>query len=277
MNATHRTVCFVSDRTGVTTETLGHSLLSQFEGLQFKSVTMPFVSDAHQARGVVQRINAIAEADGIKPIIFCTLVDDDVRAVVKQANGLFLDFFDAFLVPLEAELDMKSAHASGRVIHGQSGDASYDARIDAINFTLANDDGAGNRDYRNADVILVGVSRSSKTPTSIYMAMQYGIHTANYPLSEEELEAGKLPDILQPYKTKLYGLTILPERLQQIRNERRPNSRYASAQLVQFEVRSAERLFQRHGIPFLDVTRCSVEEIASRILDALNLDRHVLA
>lgn len=272
-----RTVCFVSDRTGVTTETLGHSLLSQFEGLQFKSVTMPFVSDTHQAHGVVQRINAIAEMDGIKPIIFCTLVDDAVRAVVKQANGLFLDFFDAFLVPLEAELNMKSAHASGRVIHGQSGDASYDARIDAINFTLANDDGAGNRDYSHAEVILIGVSRSSKTPTSIYMAMQYGIHTANYPLSEEELEAGQLPDILQPHKTKLYGLTILPERLQQIRNERRPNSRYASAQLVQFEVRSAERLFQRHGIPFLDVTRCSVEEIASRILDALNLDRHVLA
>jgi len=276
MTTGHRTVCFVSDRTGVTTETLGHSLLSQFDGLQFKSITMPFVSDAHQARGVVQRINAIAEADNIKPIIFCTLVNDEVREVVKQANGLFLDFFDAFLVPLEAELNMKSAHTTGRVIHGKGGDARYDARIDAINFTLANDDGAGNRDFRNAHVILVGVSRSSKTPTSIYMAMQYGIHTANYPLSEEELETGKLPDILQPHKSKLYGLTIVPERLQQIRNERRPNSRYASPQQVQYEVRNAERMFQRSGIPFLDVTHCSVEEIASRILDQLNLDRHVL-
>jgi regulator of PEP synthase PpsR (kinase-PPPase family) len=269
-----RTICFVSDRTGVTAETMGHSLLSQFEGLQFRSVTMPFVSSIEQARGVVRRINTIAQEEGARPIIFCTLVDDEVRSTVKQANGLFLDFFAAFLGPLEAELQMESAHASGRALHSATSDPAYAARINAVNFALANDDGAGQRNYRSAEVILIGVSRSSKTPTSLYMALQYGIFAANYPLAEEDLEAGQLPSVLLPYRPKLYGLTIKPERLQQIRTERRPGSRYASAQQVQYEVRSAHTLLDRFKVPYLDVTDCSVEEIASRILDQLGLARH---
>lgn len=270
-----RTICFVSDRTGVTSETLGHSLLSQFEGLQFRTVTMPFVASVDQARGVVARINAIANEEKVQPIIFCTLVDDQIRAIVKQASGLFLDFFDAFLAPLETELGIKSAHVTGRGTFGHATDPAHSARIDATNFALANDDGSGARDYRSADVILIGVSRSGKTPTSLYMALQYGIFTANYPLTDEELESAKLPNVLLPYKHKLYGLTIKPERLQQIRNERRPGSRYASAQQVQYEVRTAQTLFERLGVPYIDVTECSVEEIASRILDKMSLTRHV--
>jgi regulator of PEP synthase PpsR (kinase-PPPase family) len=269
-----RTICFVSDRTGVTAETMGHSLLSQFEGLQFRSVTMPFVSSVEQAKGVVRRINTIAEEEGARPIIFCTLVDDQMRATVKQANGLFLDFFAAFLGPLETELQMESAHASGRALHGSSSDPTYTARINAVNFALANDDGAGQRNYRSAEVILIGVSRSSKTPTSLYMALQYGIFAANYPLAEEDLESGALPSVLLPYRNKLYGLTIKPDRLQQIRSERRPGSRYASAQQVQYEVRTAHTMLERLNVPFLDVTDCSIEEIASRILDHMGLDRH---
>jgi regulator of PEP synthase PpsR (kinase-PPPase family) len=269
-----RTVCFVSDRTGVTAETMGHSLLSQFEGLQFRSVTMPFVSDVEQARGVVNRINAIALQEQARPIVFATLVDDQVRATVKQADGLFLDFFAAFVGPLEAELRMASAHASGRAAHGASGDPTYIARINAVNFALANDDGAGARNYRSAEVILIGVSRTSKTPTSLYMALQYGIFTANYPLADEEFEAAALPAVLRPYQPRLYGLTIKPERLQQIRSERRPGSRYASAQQVHYEVRAAQNLMQRLSVPYLDVTDCSIEEIASRILDQMGLARH---
>lgn len=271
-----RTICFVSDRTGVTAETLGHSLLSQFEGLKFHTVTMPFVATEEQARGVVARINAIANEEQTQPIIFCTLVDDRIRAIVKSgARGLLLDFFDVFLAPLETELGMESAHVTGRNISGQSGDPAHSARIDATNFALANDDGSGARDYRSADVILIGVSRSGKTPTSLYMALQYGIFTANYPLTDDELESGSLPKVLMPYKQKLYGLTIKPERLQQIRNERRPGSRYASAQQVQYEVRTAQSLFDRLGLPSIDVTECSVEEIASRILDKMSLTRHM--
>jgi hypothetical protein len=270
-----RTVCFVSDRTGITAETLGHSLLSQFEGVQFRTVTMPFVATPDQARGVVERINAIANEEPDQPIIVCTLVEDEIRNIVKQARGLFLDFFDAFLAPLEAELKMKSAHVTGTGNSGHGSDPAHSARIDATNFALANDDGSGARDYRSADVILVGVSRSGKTPTSLYMALQYGIFTANYPLTDEDLEFGRLPKVLLPYKHKLYGLTITPERLQQIRNERRPGSRYASAQQIQYEVRNALTIFERAGLPYIDVTECSVEELASRIMDKMHLSRQV--
>ena len=272
---TPRTVIFVSDRTGVTSETLGQALLSQFEGVGARTVTMPFVASVHDAQGVVERINAIAREEIARPIIFSTLVDDDVRAVVKRANGFFLDFFDAFLAPLENELQVRSAHVTGHSAPGATADPAHSARINATNFALANDDGAGARDYRGADVILIGVSRTGKTPTSLYLALQYGISAANYPLTDEDLEAGRLPKVLVPYKDKLHGLTIRPDRLQQIRQERRPGSRYASPQQVQYEVRTALALFGRHGLPHIDVTECSVEEIASRILDRKHLDRHV--
>ncbi|HZF17702.1 MAG TPA: pyruvate, water dikinase regulatory protein [Steroidobacteraceae bacterium] len=272
--ATRRTVFFVSDQTGVTAETMGHSLLTQFDGQEFRPVTLPFISSIDKAREAVRRINATALEEGTRPIVFSTLVQEDVRAVVKGANGLLLDFFDAFLTPLEQELSVKSTHATGRA-HGMSDLAAYTMRINATNFAVANDDGAGARDYEHAEVILVGVSRSGKTPTCLYMALQYGIFAANYPLTDEDLESDRLPRVLAPFTRKLYGLTIRPDRLQQIRNERRPDSRYASAQQVQYELRAAEALFNRHGISSINTTECSIEEIASRILDKMGLERRV--
>lgn len=272
-----RTICFVSDRTGLTTETLGHSLLEQFGALEFRTITMPFVASVEDARGVVGRIDAIAREEGVRPIVLSTLVDDDVRAVVRGAQGFFLDFFEFFLAPLEAELGMRSAHVGGAHRGDGSPDPAHSARVNAVNYALANDDGAGERDYRSAQVILLGVSRTGKTPTSLYLALQYGIFTANYPLTDEDLENGRLPKELLAYRAKLHGLTIRPERLQQIRQERRPGSRYASAPQVQYEVRNALALYQRAGVPWLDVTDSSIEEIASRILESKHLSRHVRA
>lgn len=271
---TRRTVFFVSDQTGVTAETMGHSLLTQFDGLDLRSVTLPFVSSPARAAEVAERIAATARADGIRPIVFATLVDEKLRAAVKQGGGLFLDFFAAFLDPLELELQRPSAHASGRA-HGMSDLAAYTTRINATNFALANDDGSGNRDYLHADVILVGVSRSGKTPTCLYMALQYGVFAANYPLTVEDLESGNLPQQLAPHRDKLFGLTILPERLQQIRNERRPNSNYASARQVQYEVRTALALLEHEHLPVIDTTECSIEEIASRIIERMGLERRL--
>ncbi len=269
-----RTVFFVSDQTGVTAETMGHSLLTQFEGLAFRAVTLPFVATPEKAAEARARIDATADAEGEPPIVFSTLIKDELRDEVKAARGVFLDFFDAFLAPLEAALGVKSSHAAGRA-HGMADIASYTARINATNFAIANDDGTQTREYAQADVILVGVSRSGKTPTCLYMALQYGIYAANYPLTEDDLEAGQLPAVLARYQAKLYGLTIRPERLREIRHERRPNSRYASAQQVAFEVRAAEALFQRLGIPCLDTTLCSVEEIGSRIMHATGIERRL--
>lgn len=272
MSAT-RTVCFVSDRTGVTAETLGHSLLSMFAGMTFDAFTMPFVLDVTQARGVVARINALGADQAVKPIVFCTVVDQQARAAIKQANALVIDLF-SFVAPLEAELGVRAGVAGIPAMHGAKTDPTYAARIDATNFALANDDGAGQRDYRSANVVLIGVSRSGKTPTSLYLALQYGVFAANYPLAEEELESGQLPRVLLPHRQKLYGLIVKPERLQQIRSERRPGSRYASAQQVQYEVSRAQAMFDKFGVPHLDVTECSIEEISSRIMDQMALARH---
>jgi regulator of PEP synthase PpsR (kinase-PPPase family) len=269
-----RTVFFVSDQTGITAETMGHSLLTQFDGLEFRSITVPFVATRAKAIEAREQINATAASEGIPPIIFSTLVEDALRDEVKIANGVFLDFFEAFLVPLEAALGAKSSHASGRA-HGMADLEGYTARINATNFALSNDDGMRTRDYAKADVILVGVSRSGKTPTCLYMALHYGIYAANYPLTEDDLESARLPDILLEHKAKLYGLTIRPDRLQQIRHERRPDSTYASAKQVTYEVRLAEAMFVKFGIPFLDTTGCSIEELGSRILHKTKIERRL--
>jgi regulator of PEP synthase PpsR (kinase-PPPase family) len=268
-----RTVFFVSDQTGVTAETMGHSLLTQFDGQEFRPVTLPFVSNLDKAEEAVRRINAAGAESGVRPIIFSTLVQDEIREWVKRSDALFLDFFDAFVGPLEQELEVRSSHRAGRA-HGIADVMVYTTRINATNFAIANDDGGG-RDYEHSDLVLTGVSRSGKTPTCLYMALQYGIFAANYPLTEEDLESSSLPRALAPYKAKLYGLTIRPERLHQIRSERRPASRYASLQQVSYELRAAAALFQRYAIPYIDTTDVSIEEIASRILDRTGIERRL--
>lgn len=267
-----RTVFFVSDQTGVTAETLGRSLLTQFEGHEFDQVTVPFIDSIDKADEVVRRINAVAVEQGQRPIVFSTLVKDELRERFITVSGLFLDFFEAFLSPLERELQTKSSHTIGRA-HGMKDAGAYDRRIEATNFALRNDDGARTGDYEAADVILIGVSRTGKTPTCLYLALAYGVFAANYPLSEDELESGTLPKAIEPFRAKLYGLTISPERLQQIRRERRPVGRYSSAEQVRFELRSAESLFRRYQVPYVDTTSFSIEEIASTILSGTGIER----
>ncbi len=269
-----RTVFFVSDQTGVTAETLGHSLLTQFDGLEFRPVTVPFVDSIDKVEQLAARIDAANEETGLRPLVFTSLVDEKLRARLLACNALVLDFFEAFLSPLERELDTISSHALGSP-HRMADVASYNLRIDSINYAMAADDGHSPQHYSQADVILTGVSRSGKTPTCLYLALQYGIFAANYPLAEEDLESGHLPDRLIGSKDKLYGLTISPERLRQIRLERRSLGRYASAQQVSFELRAAERLFKRYNIPYIDATHCSVEEMASTILNVTGIERRV--
>ena len=269
-----RTVFFVSDQTGVTAETVGHSLLTQFDGLEYKPVTVPFVDSIDKVEQLASRIDATAKDTGARPIVFTSLVDEKLRARLLACNALVLDFFEAFLIPLEREIGAMSSHALGKP-HRMADVASYNLRIDSINYAMSADDGHSPQHYSEADVILTGVSRSGKTPTCLYLALQYGIFAANYPLAEEDLESGHLPDRLVPFKDRLYGLTISPERLRQIRLERRSVGRYASAQQVSFELRSAERLFKRYNIPYIDTTHCSVEEIASTILNVTGIERRV--
>jgi len=268
-----RTVMFISDGTGITAETLGHTLLTQFD-VEFREVTLPYVDSIDAARRVVDKVRTLVSAGHPRPIIFSSVVRDDVRAELASSEATFFDVFDAFIGPLEQELGMTASHAIGQA-HGLRNPQVYDVRIDAINFTLQHDDGASFSHYSRADVIIIGVSRTAKTPVSLYLALQYGIFTANYPLTEDDIMEKGLPRALRGYKDKLYGLSISAERLHTIRQERRPNSRYASMRQCQLEVMRAEALFRSNTIPWLNSTTVSIEEIATTIMHERGLRRRV--
>jgi len=263
----NRTVFFVSDGTGITAETLGHSVLSQFE-LRFKQVRLPFVDTLDKAYDATRRINEVAEVDGKAPIVFSTLVKADLSAVIRQSRAMHMDLFQTFVEPLEQELGVKSTHTIGRS-HNTADSEEYKNRIEAINFSLAHDDGQSNKNLASADVILVGVSRSGKTPTSLYLAMQYGIKAANYPLIPEDFERDKLPSGLVNFKKKIFGLTIAAERLSEVRNERRPGSKYAAIENCRYEINEAEKMMRREGIRWMSSTAKSIEEIAATILQEI--------
>ena len=269
-----RTVFFVSDRTGITAEMLGNSLLSQFEGLSFHRQTIPFVDTPEKIDEILRRIDENAAAEGRRPLVFSSIVDDAMSAQLGRANALVLDLFQVFIAPLESELGAKSSHAAGRT-HGIANSLEYFARMEAINFTQAHDDGIVTRDLDKAQVILLGVSRCGKTPTSLYLALQFGILTANFPLTPDDFVDKKLPASILPYRDKLFGLTIDPERLQQIREARRPASKYASLENCRYEVHQAEVLMQREKVATLDTTARSIEEIATTILHRAGLQRHI--
>lgn len=266
------TVFFVSDGTGITAETFGNSILSQF-AIKPRHVRRPFIDSPDKAHQVVREINHTAQAEGRKPVVFLTLVDPEILAVLKtQTHGLVLDMFNTFIEPLEAEFGITSNHRVGRFVD-VSDSQEYTDRIESINFALAHDDGQSSKNLVDADVILVGVSRSGKTPTSLYLAMQHGVKAANYPLIPEDFERHKMPTSLAPFRAKCFGLTIDPERLSRIRNERRPNSKYASIENCRYEVREAEAMMRREGIGWLSSTHKSIEEIATTILRDVRPDR----
>ena len=273
--ANRRTVFFISDRTGITAEMLGNSLLTQFESLQFHRVTIPFVDSMEKVGDAVRQVNATAQAEGRRPIVVSSIVDDVMsEAIRRDVDGLTLDMFQTFIQPLEAELGAKSSHAAGRS-HGIANSHEYFARMEAINFTQAYDDGAATRDLDKAQVILIGVSRCGKTPTSLYLALQFGIRAANFPLTPDDFTDRRLPASLAPFRERLFGLTIQPERLREIREERRPGSHYAQLDNCRHEVREAENLMLQHNLPMLDTTSKSIEEIATTILHRAKLARHI--
>ncbi|MBL4777243.1 MULTISPECIES: pyruvate, water dikinase regulatory protein [Ralstonia] len=267
-----RTVFIVSDGTGITAETFSHSILAQFE-MKFRQVRIPFVDTIDKAHVAVAKINEAFHAEGVRPIVFTTLVDAEANEIVHRAKATILDMFQTFIEPLEKELNLKSTHAIGR-FHQNADTEAYKNRIEAINFSLAHDDGQSHKNLAEADVILVGVSRSGKTPTSLYLAMQYGVKSANYPLIPDDFERGKLPTVLYDYKSKIFGLSIDPQRLSEIRNERRPGSKYAALENCRYEINEAESMMRREGIKWLSSTHKSIEEIATTILQDIKMDHN---
>jgi len=267
-----RKAFYISDGTGITIEALAKSLLTQFDGVSFDREIIPYVDTVDKVRSVVERINAAADAEGEAPIVFSSMVDVASRNILEASKGVVLDFFGTFIGPLENVLGVKSSYTIGGV-HTMGSGEGYGRWIDAVNFALSHDDGQRVQKLETADLILTGVSRSGKTPTSLYLAMQFGIRAANYPLTQEDFEFDGLPECLKPYKKILFGLTISPQRLSSIRQERKPNSRYASLSQCRNEIQIAERLFKRENIPYLNTTAKSIEELASGILIQTGLKR----
>lgn len=264
-----RTVYYVSESTGITAETLGHSLISQFEQtIEFKAIYMPFINTVEKAKKLAKQFDMVAKRDGARPIVFATMVEYETRVVLKRSNCLYIELFDTFIAPLSRELGVNPSGKTG-LSHGMLNGESYENRMDIINFAMVNDDGARLDKFDQADVILIGVSRSGKTPTCLYLAMHFGIKAANYPLTPDDFEQNKIPDSLLKHKEKLVALTIDPPRLSRIREERRPGSEYASLKRCNSEVKQALQMFRKHGIWVLDTTTHSIEEISSRIAKAI--------
>lgn len=269
-----RTVFFISDGTGITAEALGHSLLAQFDTVDFEQITIPYVKDEEKLASAISRINKAALSDDMPPLVFSTIINDDIREKLQQSKAFMLDIFSSFLKPLEEVLGAESSYSVGKS-HSIIDDHSYKVRIDSVHYALDNDDGARTRHYDLADVILVGVSRSGKTPTCLYLALQFGIKAANYPLTDDDLDDLALPKALREHRSKLFGLSIEPDRLAAIRTERKPNSKYASITQCESEVRGAEAIFNRFGISFINSTHASIEEISTKIIESAGLKRRL--
>ncbi len=267
------TVFYVSDGTAITAEVFGHAVLSQFP-LAFEQITIPFVETLEKARQVRMRIDEQFRQTGVRPILFHTIVDPLVREEVLKSEACGHDFLNTFVSPLEQELGVKAEPRLHRT-HGMENRKLYDDRIEAVNFALANDDGITTKEYDEADIILIGVSRCGKTPTSLYLALQFGIRAANYPFIEQDMGMLELPAPLKANRHKLFGLTIAPQRLHEIRNQRRANSRYSSIEQCEQELACVERLFRQEAIRFLDTSSHSVEEISAKVIEATGLRRQL--
>lgn len=258
-------VILVSDSTGITVEAVAQSLLAQFPGIEFDVKTYRYVGSTAKIDHLCEEIAGIVAETGQKPIIISTLVDGPLRTRLEKADAFVFDIMGGFLTPLEEVLHRQARALKGKT-HGQHERNYYQHRMDAVNFALFNDDGITDKHLASADVILIGPSRTGKTPTSLYLAMQYGIYAANYPLVEEDFELMRLPESLNPHKSRCFGLTIDPQRLHEIREARRAGSEYASLQRCSYEVNQVNALYHEYSIPSCDVTQRSVEEIATTIL-----------
>lgn len=268
-----RRVYFVSDGTGITAETIGNAILTQFSNIEFDTFRLPFVDTVEQAHKAVARIADRGAGSEGRPVVISSVVDTQVREVLAGVDAFVLDVFAPFIAPLEDELGTQRSPRVGQA-HGLVDYDQYEARINATNYALSHDDGI-DLTYDDADVILVGVSRSGKTPTCLYLALHYGIKAANYPLIQEDLERQELPRRLLPHRKRLFGLTIDPARLAQVRETRRPGSQYARLEQCRWEVAAAEKLLRAERLPVVSTTHSSIEEIASKILNTLGIDRHM--
>ncbi len=263
-------VFFISDSTGITIESLGHSLFTQFPKFTFEKEVFPFVTDKEDAEKVISRIKKVASNSQSKPIVFTSLADEKLKSLFISNGITVFDIFSTFIPDIESHLGTHASHAIGET-HGVGSTSGYLQRIDALNFALSHDDGMKINDIEHADIILTGVSRSGKTPTCLYLAMHYNLKAANYPLTDSDFDNPFLPEILSKVQERVFGLTISPQQLNKIREERKPDSQYASYEQCVFEIEKAETMFNNSGLDFINTSAVSIEEIATTIIQHMDL------
>ncbi len=262
--ATAVPVFFLSDSTGISAETMGNALLIQFPDLIFERRLIPFISTVEEARKVVAILDA-AMAGPVTPLAFTTTAVDEVRQELHKTTCPLIDFFDLHMARVESILNSKGMRVAAR-LHGVGDIKRYNNRMAAVEYAIEHDDGQSMRALDKADVILVAPSRCGKTPTTMYLALQHGVFVANYPLVEEDFDTFELPRPIRQLRDRCFGIVSTPARLAQVRQERRPNSRYASLEQCTFELRQAEAMFRTHNIPVINSSAKSVEEMSTVIL-----------
>ncbi|MFQ6485001.1 pyruvate, water dikinase regulatory protein [Brachybacterium epidermidis] len=260
-------VYFISDSTGISAETMGNALLAQFPSVPFERRLIPFLRTTGEAEEVREQLDAVMDGP-VEPIVFLTVVDEQVREVLLGTRAPVIDFVSGHLARIEAQLGLSSDHAPAR-LHGLGDVRRYNRRMQAVEFAIEHDDGQSVRAIQRADVILIAPSRCGKTPTSMYLALMHGVFVANYPLVDEDFENGVLPQTITTLSDRCFGLLTSPRRLSEVRGERRPDSRYASVDQTHWELSRARHIYDYYGIPFVDSSSKSVEEMSTLILQSL--------
>lgn len=261
-------VFFLSDSTGISAETMGNALLIQFPDLRFERRLIPFISTVEEARRVVAVLDE-AMSGPVTPLAFSTTAVTEIRDELHKTTCPLIDFFDLHMSRVESILGTQGLRVAAR-LHGVGDTKRYNARMAAVEYAIEHDDGQSLRALDKADVILVAPSRCGKTPTTMYLALQHGVFVANYPLVEEDFDDDDLPRPIRGLRDRCFGITTNPARLSQVRQERRPNSRYASLEQCAYELRHAEALFRSHRIPMINSATKSVEEMSTVILQTRN-------
>jgi regulator of PEP synthase PpsR (kinase-PPPase family) len=257
-------VFFLSGSTGISAETMGNVLLIQFPDLHFERRLFPFITTVEEARRVVAILDAAMDGP-VPPLVFSTAAVDEIREVLLTTRCPVIDFFGLHMQRVEETLGVRGMRVAARP-HGMGDLQRYNNRMSAIEFAMQHDDGQSLRALDKAEVILVAPSRCGKTPTTMYLALQHGIFVANYPLVDEDFESIDLPRPLRKLRDRCFGILTTPQRLSQVRTERRASSKYASLEQCTYELRRAAAMFRLHNVPTIDSTTSSVEEMATVIL-----------
>lgn len=260
-------VFFLSDSTGISAETMGNALLIQFPDLPFERRLLPFITTEDDARKVVEVLDRAAAGPG-RAIAFSTTALTSIRDILHTTTCPLIDFFDIHMTRVEEILGVEGVRQASR-LHSMGDVQRYNSRMAAVEYAIEHDDGGSLRALEKAEVILLAPSRCGKTPTTMYLALQHGVFVANYPLVEEDFDTDQLPRPVRGLRDRCFGITTSPERLSQVRNERRANSRYASLRQCSWELRRAEALFKRNRIPVVNSATKSVEEMSTVILQHL--------